>query len=61
MPVKGRTVDTIVEIQTKANPPFPLDLLVRTPASVKQRLEWGDCFLREILAKGEVLYESAHG
>ena len=37
---------------------FPLDLLVRTPAEVAKRLRWGDCFLREIMERGEVLYEA---
>ncbi|MBI4664426.1 MAG: nucleotidyltransferase domain-containing protein [Verrucomicrobia bacterium] len=37
---------------------FPLDLLVRTPAEVTRRLRWGDFFLREIMDKGEVLYEA---
>lgn len=36
---------------------FPLDLLVRTPKNLAWRLADGDSFLKEILAKGEVLYE----
>ena len=39
---------------------FPLDLLVRSRREVSRRLEWGDCFLQEIVAKGKVLYEAAH-
>ena len=39
---------------------FPLDLLVRTPAEVSKRLRWGDFFLREVMEKGEVLYEANH-
>ena len=38
---------------------FPLDLLVRTPADVAKRLQWGDSFLREVVDKGKVLYEAA--
>jgi predicted nucleotidyltransferase len=38
---------------------FPMDLLVRTPAEVAKRLRWGDCFIREIVEKGKVLYEAA--
>jgi predicted nucleotidyltransferase len=41
--------------------PFPLDLLVRTPETMKWRLEEGDSFLREIVAKGKILYEKADG
>jgi len=36
---------------------FPLDLLVRTPENLTWRLADGDCFLKEIIAKGKVLYE----
>jgi hypothetical protein len=37
-----------------------VDILVRTPAQVQQRLAWNDFFLQEILEKGKVLYEAAH-
>lgn len=36
---------------------FPLDLLVRTPKNVAWRLAEGDWFLKDIMAKGKVLYE----
>ena len=39
---------------------FCLDLVVRTPATLAQRLEWGDFFLREMTEKGRVLYESTN-
>ena len=37
--------------------PFPVDLIVRTPYEVKERLRIGDSFFREIVTKGIVLYE----
>ena len=37
---------------------FPMDLLVRTPHSLSQRMTWGDPFTQEILTKGKVLYEA---
>ncbi|MGQ9627677.1 MAG: nucleotidyltransferase domain-containing protein [Anaerolineae bacterium] len=37
--------------------PFPVDILVRTPAEVRYRLQIGDYFFKEILARGKVLYE----
>ncbi len=37
--------------------PFPMDVLVRTPQEIKQRLQSNDCFVREIVARGRVLYE----
>lgn len=36
----------------------PLEVIVLTPDEVRQRLEVGDQFLREILDKGEVLHEA---
>ncbi len=37
--------------------PFPVDILVRTPAEIQQALAEGDFFIREILEKGLTLYE----
>ncbi len=39
--------------------PFPVDIIVRTPAEVTHRLAIGDFFFHEILTKGKVLYERA--
>ena len=36
---------------------FPMDVIVRTPAEVDERLAMGDPFLAEILGEGQVLYE----
>jgi predicted nucleotidyltransferase len=59
-PVEGNTVARAVEIQLKLRPSFPLELLVRSPEKVQERLEMGDGFMREILTKGKVLYEADH-
>ncbi len=37
--------------------PFPMDILVRTPSEVAQRLEMQDYFIQEITGQGHVLYE----
>ena len=37
--------------------PFPVDILVKTPKEVEKGLRSGDFFLKEILARGKVLYE----
>jgi predicted nucleotidyltransferase len=37
---------------------FGLDLLVRTPANLQERIAMGDSFLKEIVMLGKVLYES---
>ena len=38
---------------------FSMDLLVRSPKEIAYRVSHNDWFLREILEKGDVLYESA--
>jgi predicted nucleotidyltransferase len=50
-------VNQAVRIRRKTDHPFPLDLIVRTPDDLQWRLEEGDCFLRDIVSKGAVLYE----
>jgi len=57
-PFKGRNVDKSVEIRMKLRPQFPVDILIRTPEKVNQRLKMGDCFMQEILEKGKVLYDA---
>ncbi len=44
-------------IDIAIDPPFPLDIIVRTPKEIKWRLEDGDLFHTEIVSKGKVLYE----
>ena len=55
---EGRAVDKSVEIRLRTRPPFPLDLLVRTPEKVRERIAMGDLFMQDIMEKGKVLYES---
>lgn len=58
VPFEGKSVDKSVEIRMKLRPKFPVDMLVRTPEKVRQRIEMGDGFMREILEEGKVLYEA---
>ena len=58
---EGRSVDQSVKIRMKLRPEFPIDLLVRTPQKVRQRIEMGDDFIKEILEEGTVLYETDKG
>ena len=60
LPHKGSGIRKAVEILTRVNPRFPVDILVRTPAQIRNRLAWNDFFLQEIMERGIVLYESAH-
>jgi uncharacterized protein len=70
-PTPDSDVDLFIVMKTKLRPharailvsevlsprPFPVDIVVRTPAEIKERLRMRDCFIEEILSKGKVLYE----
>src|SRR2546422_379481 len=60
LPGKGRSQDRALQIRLAVEADFPMDLIVRTPAEMRQRLSWGDWFLREIVEKGIALYDAAH-
>lgn len=60
LPYEGNGLRKTSEILQKIQPKFAIDLLVRTPGEIEQRLAWNDFFLHEILEKGKVLYESAN-
>ena len=60
MPFKGRGVRKAIEILSRVEPGFAVDMLVRTPAQVRQRLAWNDFFMREVVDRGKVLYEARH-
>jgi predicted nucleotidyltransferase len=59
MPARNE-IDQAVRIDRVVDPPFPLDLIVCTPGNLAWRLKEGDTFLREVMAKGTVLYEKAN-
>jgi predicted nucleotidyltransferase len=58
MPFNRKHGRKSLEIRQRVPVDFPLDLIVRTPEFIARRLQWGDCFIQEILAKGDVLYEA---
>ncbi len=37
--------------------PFPMDILVRTPAEIAERLQMQDYFMQEVVQLGQVMYE----
>jgi uncharacterized protein len=73
-PSRDSDVDLLVVLDTPARPvdrylavsrllrprPFPLDLLVKTPAEIMQGLAKGNAFIREIVTQGRVLYEQSN-
>jgi predicted nucleotidyltransferase len=60
MPFEGDSARKAAEIRHKVRAGFPVDLLVRTPSQVEQRLELNDWFMREIVEKGTIVYAAAH-
>jgi len=58
LPFKGKPVRKAIEIRNKVNARMPLDLIVRTPEHLAERLAQNDWFMREIVEKGRTLYES---
>lgn len=59
MPAKNESTQTS-RIRNAMEYYFPLDLIVRTPETLRWRLEEGDWFLRDIMETGKVLYDKAN-
>jgi predicted nucleotidyltransferase len=59
MPARNQ-LDQAVKIELVCDPPFPLDIIVRTPHNMQWRLAEGESFLKEITTRGKVLYEKKH-
>ena len=49
MPFEGRSPKMATKIWMKTRPDFPLDLMVRRPEEIHQRLNMGDFFIQEII------------
>jgi predicted nucleotidyltransferase len=60
MPHAGKSWDQAAEIRSRVRPNFPLDLLVRSPEKVDERIELGDPLFIEIATTGRVLHEANH-
>jgi uncharacterized protein len=60
MPHRSGPQRQSVAIRQRCAAPFPLDLLVWTPAYARKRQAWNDSFTREIFGRGKRLYEASH-
>ena len=60
MPFEGSPLQQAARIITRINPEIGIDLIVRTPGQVQQRLAMRDAFMREIVERGRVVYEADH-
>jgi predicted nucleotidyltransferase len=58
MEADGSPIQRAVELKRVCRPRFvPMDVLVKTPEELAERLQQGSFFLRQILEQGRVLYE----
>ena len=60
LPFEGKPVRKAIEIRNRVNAGLPLDLIVRTPEQLAERVAQNDWFIREILERGRTLYEANH-
>jgi uncharacterized protein len=51
-------IEKAVEIRIALDAAFPLDLFVRRPKDIDERLKMRDYFIREIFEQGKTLYDS---
>lgn len=57
-PLRGPEQATIIHDLVRF--PFPVDVLVRPPDQIQERLKRGDSFVHEIVNKGRTLHEATH-
>lgn len=60
LPFSGKAARKAIEIRNRVKATMPLDLIVRTPEQVAERLAQNDFFMREIVERGRTLYEANH-
>lgn len=58
MDTELRETEQALLIRQQINPRFGVDFLVYKPARLQERLKLGDSFLKDIIEKGQVRYES---
>ncbi|MBI1833119.1 MAG: nucleotidyltransferase domain-containing protein [Planctomycetes bacterium] len=54
-------ISQAIRIRTALDAPFPMDLIVRTPKRLRQRIKENCWFLRDITEQGKVLYDKRNG
>ena len=58
MPHSGPAADQAARIRQRIPAGFPLDLVVRSPATVRRRLLMDDSFLMAVMETGKVLHDA---
>lgn len=60
LPFVGKPVHKAIEIRSRVSPKIPVELVVRTPEQVAERIANNDWFMQEVVQRGRVLYEANH-
>jgi predicted nucleotidyltransferase len=61
MPFEGKAALMATEIMNMVNHPgYPVDLIVRTPEQISDRLDKDDFFIRDVIERGKVFYEASY-
>jgi len=60
MPFEGLGARKATEIRKAVRPGFPVDIIVRTPETLRERVRMGDFFLRDATEEGVILHDAAH-
>jgi predicted nucleotidyltransferase len=60
MPCRNR-INQAVSIRWHLPVPFAMDLIVRTPRQMDERLKMGDSFMTDVINRGKVLYDANSG
>ena len=58
IPKVVNTVSKAVEIRIKTGTSFPMDIIVSSPEKISKRISMGDSFMKNIITRGKLLYES---
>ena len=59
LPHEGHAAVQAAKIRKTVRAGFPMDLVVRSPQTIRQRLAMGDFFIKDVLKRGKSLYEAS--
>ncbi len=60
VPHAGKCWEAAATVRGRVRPSFPVDLIVRSPEALRERLDLGDVFFDDIVRHGKLLYENRH-
>ena len=60
LPFRGSDVAKAIQIRSRFDTPFPMDLIVRKPGFIAQRRQERDMFIELVMTQGLVMYENQH-